>query len=59
MGIINIGSRGTVNADVKEHVLGYKDRLHIRMGKRYLQFSSENFKGLAKLYLVCTIVHKA
>lgn len=59
MGIINIGSRGTVNVDGKEYVLDYKDGLYIGMGTRDLQFSSENPKALAKFYLVCTIAHQA
>jgi 4-deoxy-L-threo-5-hexosulose-uronate ketol-isomerase len=59
MGIINIGSCGTVNVDGKEYVLDYKDGLYIGMGTRDLQFSSENPKSLAKFYLVCTIAHKA
>lgn len=59
MGIINIGSRGTVNVDGKEYVLDYKDGLYIGMGTQDLQFSSENPKAFAKFYLVCTIAHKA
>jgi 4-deoxy-L-threo-5-hexosulose-uronate ketol-isomerase len=59
MGIINIGSRGTVKVDGKEYVLDYKDGLYIGMGTRNLQFSSENPKAFAKFYLVCTIAHKA
>jgi 4-deoxy-L-threo-5-hexosulose-uronate ketol-isomerase len=59
IGIINIGSRGTVNVDGKEYVLDYKDGLYIGMGTRDFRFSSENPKALAKFYLVCTIAHQA
>jgi len=58
MGIINIGSRGTVNVDGKEYVLDRKDGLYIGMGTRNIQFSSENPKDLAKFYLNCATAHK-
>ena len=59
MGIINIGSRGTVNVDGKDYLLDHMDGLYIGMGTREIQFSSENTKELAKFYLISTIAHKA
>lgn len=59
MGIINIGSSGTVNVDGKKYLLNYKDGLYIGMGMRDIQFSSENPEELAKFYLICTTAHKA
>jgi len=58
MGIINIGSRGTVNVDGKEYMLDRKDGLYIGMGTRNIQFSSENPNDLAKFYLNCATAHK-
>jgi len=58
VGIINIGSRGTVNVDGKEYVLDRKDGLYVGMGTRDIQFSSENPKELAKFYLNCATAHK-
>jgi len=58
MGIINIGSRGTVNVDGKDYLLDHMDGLYIGMGTREIQFSSENTKELAKFYLISTIAHK-
>lgn len=58
MGIINIGSRGTINVDGKEYILDHKDGLYIGMGTRDIKFSSENPKDLAKFYLNCATAHK-
>jgi len=58
MGIINIGSRGTVSIDGKEYVLDRKDGLYIGRGARDIQFSSENPEELAKFYLNCATAHK-
>jgi len=59
MGVINIGSPGTIKVDGEEHILGYKDLLYIGMGARDIKFSSKNPEESAKFYLVCTAAHQS
>jgi 4-deoxy-L-threo-5-hexosulose-uronate ketol-isomerase len=58
MGIINIGSKGTVVVDGKEYELNTKDGLYIGMGNKEIIFKSESSDDTAKFYFVSTPAHK-
>jgi 4-deoxy-L-threo-5-hexosulose-uronate ketol-isomerase len=59
MGVINIGSQGTVLVDGVEYVLGSKEGLYIGMGRRDLSFRSSDTKSPAKFYFNSTPAHYA
>jgi 4-deoxy-L-threo-5-hexosulose-uronate ketol-isomerase len=58
MGIINIGSNGTVTVDGKEYKLGKKDGLYIGMGAKSLRFATMDKGTPARFYLLCAPAHK-
>jgi 4-deoxy-L-threo-5-hexosulose-uronate ketol-isomerase len=58
MGVINIGSKGTVVVDGKEYELNTKDGLYIGMGNKEITFKSESSDDAAKFYFVSTPAHK-
>src|SRR4030042_4021644 len=51
MGIINIGSKGTVCVDGKEYILEKKECLYVGMGSKRLSFKSQDRNNPAKFYL--------
>ncbi|MBI5577707.1 MAG: 5-dehydro-4-deoxy-D-glucuronate isomerase [Deltaproteobacteria bacterium] len=59
MGIINVGGKGTVTADGKEHVLDRKDCLYVGMGIRELSFTGADKKDPAKFYFASAPAHAA
>jgi 4-deoxy-L-threo-5-hexosulose-uronate ketol-isomerase len=59
MGVINIGSQGTVLADGVEYVLGNREGLYIGMGCRDIAFRSSDTKSPAKFYFNSTPAHCA
>jgi len=59
MGVINIGSQGTVLVDGVEYVLGNKEGLYIGMGCRDIAFRSSDTKSPAKFYFNSTPAHCA
>ncbi len=59
MGIINVGSGGTVSVDRKEHVLENKECLYIGMGPRDVIFKSSDSHHPAKFYFNSAPAHAA
>jgi 4-deoxy-L-threo-5-hexosulose-uronate ketol-isomerase len=59
MGIINVGARGSVRVDGKEHPLENKECLYIGMGPREVSFTSDDPVHPAKFYLNSTPAHAA
>ncbi|HVO74228.1 MAG TPA: 5-dehydro-4-deoxy-D-glucuronate isomerase [Ignavibacteriaceae bacterium] len=58
IGIINIGGKGAVSADKKEHVLNYKDALYIGRGTREIIFKGIGKDNPAKFYFVSYPSHQ-
>jgi 4-deoxy-L-threo-5-hexosulose-uronate ketol-isomerase len=59
MGIINVGSEGTVAVDDEQYALANKDALYIGMGARELSFLTANGQRPARYYLLCAPAHKS
>ena len=59
MGIINIGSKGMVSVDGKEHVLESRECLYIGMGSKEVTFKSPDGKSPAKFYFNSAPAHAA
>jgi 4-deoxy-L-threo-5-hexosulose-uronate ketol-isomerase len=59
MGVINVGSAGTVTVDGGEHSLGNKDALYIGMGAGEITFASVKKSEPARFYLLCAPAHKS
>lgn len=59
MGIINIGSKGTVTVDGIKYELESKDGLYIGMGNKEITFSSEDSNNPAKFYFNSAPAHKS
>jgi 4-deoxy-L-threo-5-hexosulose-uronate ketol-isomerase len=59
MGLINVGSKGTVSVDGKEHVLENKECLYIGMGPKEVIFRSSDKNRPAKFYFNSAPAHMA
>jgi 4-deoxy-L-threo-5-hexosulose-uronate ketol-isomerase len=59
MGIINIGSQGSVIVDGTEHLLAKRECLYIGMGCKGVSFRSRDRKDPAKFYFNSTPAHSA
>jgi 4-deoxy-L-threo-5-hexosulose-uronate ketol-isomerase len=57
MGIINVGSKGTVSVDSKEHILENKECLYVGMGPKKVSFRSSDKKNPSKFYFNSTPAH--
>jgi len=57
LGIINIGSKGTISVDGKEYLLEKKECLYIGMGSREVSFKSLDRNHPAKFYLNSAPAH--
>ena len=57
MGIINVGGKGKISLDGKEHELGNEDGLYIGKETREVLFSSADGSDPALFYLACTPAH--
>ena len=59
MGIINVGSKGMISVDGKEHVLENKECLYIGMGSKEVTFKSPDRNSPAKFYFNSAPAHVA
>ena len=59
LGIINIGSKGTISVDGKEYILERKECLYVGMGSREVSFKSLDRNDPAKFYFNSTPAHFA
>ena len=59
MGIINVGSQGTVSVDGKEYVLEKKECLYVGMGPKNVSFRSSDKNNPAKFYFNSTPAHSS
>jgi 4-deoxy-L-threo-5-hexosulose-uronate ketol-isomerase len=59
MGIINVGSAGTVSVDGREFLLERKECLYIGMGSKEISFASADGNDPAKYYFNSTPAHAA
>jgi 4-deoxy-L-threo-5-hexosulose-uronate ketol-isomerase len=57
MGIINVGGKGTVNADGQTYELGYKEALYLGKETGHVVFGSADAKSPAKFYLNSAPAH--
>lgn len=58
LGVINIGSSGTIAVDGKQFELGNKDCLYIGRGSKEITFMSSNPNSPAKFYLMSYPAHQ-
>ena len=58
IGIINIGSNGTIVCDDTEYRMEHKDALYIGRGTRSIIFKSDDFKNPAQFYIISYPSHK-
>ena len=58
VGVINIGTTGTVSVGDEKHELEHKDCLYIGRGKKEIEFMSNNESNPAKFYFVSYPAHK-
>jgi len=59
MGIINIGSTGTVSVDGKKYPMGDKECIYVGMGSKEVLFKSSDRNHPAKFYFNSTPAHAA
>ncbi len=59
LGVLNLGSSGTVKVDKKDYPLETLDCLYIGMGSQSIRFSSGNSKKPAAFYLLSFPAHQA
>ena len=57
LGVLNIGSAGTVTVDGKQYAVDNKDSLYIGRGSKAISFVSNNPKDPAKFYLLSYPAH--
>ncbi|KLT69278.1 MULTISPECIES: 5-dehydro-4-deoxy-D-glucuronate isomerase [unclassified Flavobacterium] len=57
MGIINVGSSGSIVVDGVSHSLGFKDALYIGSGNKEVVFKSDDRKNPAKFYINSAPAH--
>ncbi|MCV9927108.1 5-dehydro-4-deoxy-D-glucuronate isomerase [Flavobacterium sp. LS1R49] len=57
LGIINVGSKGSVEVDGTTYELGHKDALYIGSGNKEVIFKSDNPENLALFYLNSAPAH--
>ncbi len=58
MGIINVGGKGTVNADGESFELDFKEALYLGLGTRKVSFSSADSSKPAKFYINSATAHQ-
>jgi 4-deoxy-L-threo-5-hexosulose-uronate ketol-isomerase len=58
LGIINVGSKGSVVVDGTEYSLDFKEALYIGKGNKQIIFKSDNSASPARFYLNSTPAHK-
>ncbi|SCY10559.1 4-deoxy-L-threo-5-hexosulose-uronate ketol-isomerase [Nonlabens sp. Hel1_33_55] len=59
MGIINVGSTGTIEVDGKKYEMNHKDALYIGQGAKDVVFHSANANEPAKFYINSAPAHKS
>ena len=57
MGVINIGGEGTIFADGKEYMVGYKEGMYLGMGVKKISFASRDPENPSKFYLNSAPAH--
>lgn len=57
LGVLNIGSAGTVTVDGKQYTIANKDSLYIGRGSKAISFASNDSKNSAKFYLLSYPAH--
>ena len=57
IGVVNVGSRGTVHVDGETHALDNRDSLYIGRGSRHIEFRSDSASSPARYYFVSYPAH--
>lgn len=57
LGVLNIGSRGSISTDDSSHCLDSRDVLYIGRGTRRIEFASDDLWNPARFYLVSYPAH--